>query len=393
MNLYFFTEARFDRIDGVIWTSPGFSMDLWQRYLPFFDRIYVVGRVRRIDSVRGDNIVRLESDSVSVVDLPYYVGAVGFIRSRREIEKIIGGLVHPGDAYLCRVPGNIGTIAGSCLKKRQIPYGLEIVGDPWESLSRRALNSPAAPVLQLIGRNRLRRLAEHASAALYVTEHILQERYPVPSGRFTVSASNVILKDENYSDSPQPVRQNLRNGTIRLLAVGSLAQLYKAPDVVLRAMSLLRERGCRVRLTWFGDGKYREPMERLAVHLGLAGSVDFAGSVKPDAIRRQYGETDIFVHVSRTEGLPRALIEAMAYGLPCIGSDVGGIPELIGPDAIVKPGDAPGLADKIEWLADHPDMMRDLGRINWEKAREYHNDILTVNRNRFYRKIAEISSL
>ena len=393
MNLYFFTEARFDRVDNIIWTTPGFSMMLWQRYLDKFEHVFVVARVDVVRTHSNDNIVELLSDRVTVVELPYYIGMAGYLKSRRAIKKIISNLAHHGDAFLCRVPGNIGTLAADVLNKRDIPYSLEVVGDPWESMSKEAYGSLWSPMLQRISRSQLRHVVKNASAALYVTEYTLQKEYPVSEGVFTTGASNVVLKDDCYSKQPRQTCINMKKRPVKLLSVGTLAQLYKAPDVVIKAMVLLKYKRYNVRLTWFGDGQFREPMKKLALELGVSDCVNFAGAVSQSVIRKEFENTDLFVHASRAEGLPRAVIEAMAFGLPCIGSSVAGIPELLDKEAIVSPNDAKGLADKISHFIDDSDYMQQQAERNWKEAKKYHNDILSARRKIFFDEIIKVSQI
>lgn len=385
MNLYFFTEARFDKVNGEYWTAQGFSMDLWQRYLVKFDHVYVVGRVQCVSEHSGINLFKMEDNRVSFIDLPYYIGLLPYLKVKNKIRRVINDFIHPGDAYICRVPGNIGSIASECLNAKGIPYGVEVVGDPWEALSPQAFKSPVSPILRRIARRQLRKVTYGASAALYVTNHILQEKYPVKEGVFTTGASNVILYDDCYVATP-PVISSARK-EVRMLAVGTLAQLYKAPDIILKALSLVKSRGYNPYLTWYGDGVYREKMILLAKELGLSDNVNFAGSVKQEVIRKEFERTDIFVHASRAEGLPRAVIEAMAYGIPCIGSSVAGIPELLSPEAIVNPNDISGLADKMLLFIDNVDFAQKEARKNWEESQKYHNDILTERRISFYNEL------
>jgi glycosyltransferase involved in cell wall biosynthesis len=129
-------------------------------------------------------------------------------------------------------------------------------------------------------------------------------------------------------------------------------------------------------------------MELRAASLGLAACVRFTGHLSsPDLVRKELSEADLFVLPSRTEGLPRALIEAMAIGLPCIGSDVGGIPELLPPSERVPPGDARALADGILELLSDPLRLARLSAENVERAREFHIDALRPRRHAFYRAV------
>ena len=93
-----------------------------------------------------------------------------------------------------------------------------------------------------------------------------------------------------------------------------------------------------------------------------------------------------------TEGLPRALIEAMARALPCIGSSVGGIPELLSPSEQVPPGEVDALSNKIlEILGDRERCCR-LSRENLQRARDYHVDALHPRRRAFYRAVQEATT-
>ena len=391
MNLYFFTESRFDSVNGEIWTSQGFSMALWQRYLGKFNHVYVAARLQNVSEHSSDNLFKLEDKRVSVIGLPYYLGLVPYLKAKGSIKKIINSFIHPGDAYICRVPGNIGTIAAECLKKKGIPYGLEVVGDPWESLSPQAFESPFARILQVVAKRQLQKITHNASAALYVTNHILQGKYPVKEGVFTTGASNVILRDDCYSAEPHKVVDREKNVQVRMLAVGTLAQLYKAPDVILKALAIVKSKGYNPFLTWFGDGRYRQPMIKMAEELGLKDNVNFVGAVKQDVIRKEFEQTDLFVHASRAEGLPRAVIEAMAYGLPCIGSSVAGIPELLSPEAIVKPNDVDRLAEKMLRFVENKQFAQSEANKNWDESKKYHNDILTERRLSFYDELIKQS--
>lgn len=393
MNLYFFTEARFDRVNGSIWTTPGFSMILWQRYIEKFEHVFVVARVNEANVHSKDNISELLSDRVTVIDLPYYIGMMGYLKKKKAIKKVISSLAHHGDAFLCRVPGNIGAIAAKVLNKKNIPYSLEVVGEPWESMSKEAYGSVWSPLLQRISRRQLRHIVKKASAALYVTEYTLQKKYPVSGGVFTTGASNVVLKDDCYSLQPRQICVNMKDRPAKLLSVGTLAQLYKAPDVVIKAIALLKHKGYNVKLTWYGDGQYCEPMKKMALELGVYDCVIFAGAVSQSIIRKEFENTDLFVHASRAEGLPRAVIEAMAFGLPCIGSSVAGIPELLDREAIVRPNDAKGLADKIVYFLDDSDYMQQQAERNWKEAKKYHNDILSARRKMFFDEIIKVSQI
>ncbi len=392
MQLVFFTEARFIKNDkGDIYNAEGsLNYLLWERYLEHFDSIVIVARVKLDLTYRGNEHNISSGERVTYVELPYYVGPKDFLIHRRKIKSIIKKITVKGKAYLMRVPGTIGYLASLELKKKGIPYGVEVVGDPIDVFSKGSINHPLRSYFKYMGFKQLRYIVENSSAALYVTLHKLQKRYPVKEGIFTTSASNVILKKEYIAESPKVL---VKKESYNLLCIGSLSQMYKAPDVVLKSVKHLKEKGLDCRLTWLGTGKYLEEVKKMAGELGIDKDVEFVGYVSDrEEIMRCLDKSDIFILASRTEGLPRVIIEAMARGLPIIGSDVGGIPELVSPQLLVKKNDIIDLANKIIELASDLDFTNRVAEENLIKSHHYSEDSLNANRKKFYREIINIAT-
>jgi len=88
---------------------------------------------------------------------------------------------------------------------------------------------------------------------------------------------------------------------------------------------------------------------------------------------------------------PAILIVAIARSLPCIGSTVGGIPELLQPEDLVPPGDVTALASKIREVASNPECMAQMSARNLEKAKDYTDQVLCEQRNEFYRYVREMT--
>jgi glycosyltransferase involved in cell wall biosynthesis len=175
--------------------------------------------------------------------------------------------------------------------------------------------------------------------------------------------------------------------------VGTLSELYKAPDVLIQAFAACRRHGLNAELKLLGGGRQTPLLQKLASELLVADHVHFLGSLPGgDAVREQLDGADLFVLPSRQEGLPRAMIEAMARALPCIGSTVGGIPELLEPPYLVPPNDVESLTEKIMRLASHPSEMAAASARNLEKAREYSEEILAKRRVAFYQHVRQTTA-
>ena len=174
-------------------------------------------------------------------------------------------------------------------------------------------------------------------------------------------------------------------GSFRLVFVGSLEQLYKGPDVLLRAVARCRERGLDVHLRIVGDGRQRERLERLSCELRIRDSVTFVGALPAgEAIERELLEADLFVLPSRTEGLPRALIEAMACGCPCVSTHVGGVPELLSDEDLVPAGDETALSVKISEVLRAPERLKQMSERNLRRAADFVERVLAPRRRSFY---------
>jgi len=98
---------------------------------------------------------------------------------------------------------------------------------------------------------------------------------------------------------------------------------------------------------------------------GLDGRVQFVGEIPQAELAAWMQRACVFVLPSISEGLGRVVVEAMATSTPPIGSNVGGIPEMIEDDAtgfLVQPGDELMLAERLHWIFEHPDEACEMGR-------------------------------
>ena len=164
-----------------------------------------------------------------------------------------------------------------------------------------------------------------------------------------------------YLGADVPPVAHSSNGAVRMVTVAHLVA-RKRHEVVLRALARL-DPARRPDYLVIGDGPCRLGLERLAAELGVADRVRFLGQLdNPEAVARA-AACDLFVMPGVEEPFGVAFVEAMAAGLPAIGSRGEGGPEDIaaaGPGMVlVEPGDAAGLASVIDRLiADRSELAR-----------------------------------
>jgi glycosyltransferase involved in cell wall biosynthesis len=179
-----------------------------------------------------------------------------------------------------------------------------------------------------------------------------------------------------------PVRMEPNGGrpapsstSLRLLFVGRYGEAKGAPDLV-GALAQARSSGVDATLRFVGselragdEASLRSDVEQW----GLGEVVEFAGVLSSERLRDCYIETDVICLPSRREGLPMALLEGMAFGLPVLATPVGGIPYLVADGEtgmLVEPGDVDGLARAIETLAASPEDRRKMGAAARARVRE-----------------------
>jgi teichuronic acid biosynthesis glycosyltransferase TuaC len=154
-----------------------------------------------------------------------------------------------------------------------------------------------------------------------------------------------------------------------LVTVAHLVARKRHADVV-RALWLLRDRHPQLRYLVIGDGPEREPLARLAAKLGLADRVELAGQLPHDEALARAGAAHVFVMPSVDEAFGVAYVEAMAAGMPAIGSRGEPGPQEIASAGdglrLVPPGDVEALAGELDDLLGDQDYLQELG----QRARE-----------------------
>ncbi|MBV9303131.1 MAG: glycosyltransferase family 4 protein [Acidobacteriaceae bacterium] len=391
MNLLIAQDHRFSRLpDGSVWTTLSCSRSFFERYLAVFTSVSVLARVEKTASV-PETARRVDGEGVNVLPVVHYVGPKEYIRNFRRLRSDIRRAAKPEGAVILRASSQIGNALEPHLRSVGHPYGLEIVGDPYDTFSPGAVRHPLRPFFRWWFTRILRRQCARAAATAYVTAQALQKRYPPGPDKFTTHYSSIELHPEAFAPRPRP--QPAPGRPLRILMVGTIQELYKAPDVLIRAFAMCRNRGLNAELVLAGGGRQMPMLKRLASEIGVSGCTHFLGPVPGGApVREQLDAADLFVLPSRQEGLPRAVIEAMARALPCISTTVGGIPELLEPEYLVPPNEVEALADKIWSLATNPPRMESASARNLEKAKEYSEEILAKRRLAFYSHLRQLTA-
>ena len=172
---------------------------------------------------------------------------------------------------------------------------------------------------------------------------------------------------------PRSVRE--RADTFEILCVGRLTPA-KGQHILIDAIRSLVDQGRRVRLRIIGAGPDGPSLKKSAADLCDSEVVIFEGAVNQDRIRDFYAAADVFCLPSFAEGIPVALMEAMAMEIPCVSTQIAGIPELIrnGMDGLlVAASDVEGLSEALARLMDEPALRERLGRNGRTRVLQHYN--------------------
>jgi len=355
--------------DGACWDAGHL------RYAPFlaehleaFGEVAVLTRVAPAGGAEP-GWGRADGPGVEIVSAGDWEGLGGFLRRLPRIARACWRALGRCDAVLLRLPGELGVLTGALARLRGVPAGTVLVGRGAEALglSGRLPRWARAAACGLLERL-VRWLVRSAAANAYVADS-LHRLYPSARGRrrvfSTVQLSEADFRPPRPASDPPPA-------TFRLVTMANL-HWHKGVHVLLEALGRLREAGeAGWRLEVLGDGPQRDELRAQAERMGVGPAVSFAGFIASrEELFRRLDEADLFVFPSLTEGMPRAVIEAAARGVPIVATDVGGVADLVGRPWLAPPGDAEALARAIgRAMRDYGAALRDAAEAQ-RRARRY----------------------
>lgn len=197
----------------------------------------------------------------------------------------------------------------------------------------------------------------------FLKERLIQEG--CEGKKIVVHYSGIDCSKFNYVQ-----RQRVLGELIKVLTIARLIE-KKGVVFAIEAVSRLLSRGEKVEYRIVGDGALRESLQQLIENLGIERQVKLLGWRTHEEVKILLEESHVLVAPSLTagsgdqEGIPNAIKEAMATGLPVISTFHGGVPELVtdGLSGLLVPeSDATAIADALAYLIGHPEVCEEMGR-------------------------------
>lgn len=386
MRLLFAHDHRFLRGPaGELYTPGHLPATTWERYLQHFDEVRVIARDGGA-LAPGVRLARADHPDVEFDFLPSLSSLRRLVLPSRSADERMKRAVEAADAVVARLPSEIGQLAVKHARRQGKPYAIEVVGCAWDGCFNQGTASARAyaPLAYL----RTRRAIGNAPFVLYVTSSWLQGRYPTRG--HAEGASNVVLEPMDAKGAAQRKQrlERLRAGDKPVLGtIATLRVKYKGLQTAFEALALLRSSGLELTYRVLGPGPV-EPWRQLADRFGVADLVHFDGTRSAGAqVSAWLDGIDLYLQPSFTEGLPRAMIEAMSRGAACIGSTRGGIPELLPADRLHPAGDVARLTELVRRFAGDADAVAAASAADLETAGQFELESLKARRRDFYSRL------
>lgn len=294
-------------------------------------------------------------------------------------ERIAKDEVLKADVCAISLPSDHGGQVIKYCKKYGKPYITTVCGCPWDVLWnydwRGKLLAPFAYFS-------LRKLQRDAPYSIYVSQKFLQLRYPTNGKSIGCTNANI------YTGIPEVLEKRLETikdiqSTHRILRIGTAAAIdvpYKGQQYVIEALAELKKKGIRFEYHLLGRGDC-DRLKNLAEKLDVADYIFFCGVMPHEEVLRFMDGLDIYIQPSKTEGLPRALVEAMSRGCLCMGSKAGGIPELIESDFVFNKADVQGIVKILSNITTDKQIQQ--ANRNFKEAANYDVAIIDEKRRDF----------
>lgn len=358
---------------------------LRDRYLSLFDTLVLSTRVKEKKEYKGNiSGYRITNgENVEVSPIFSYNEVIDAIKNKKKISEEVDTIVKKVDKVIVRMPSVIGMFACDSANKFNKPYLIEMVACPFDGYMNHARfgGKLLAPIMFILNKKYVRK----APKVLYVTDCFLQHRYPTKGD--SLACSDVVLDtfDDTILENRKKKILEMKNlNKIKIATIASVQLKYKGQEYVFKAIQKLKKKGIIIDYYLAGGGDNSRLLNFVKKY-NIENQVHFLGSLPHEKVFELVDNVDLYIQPSLQEGLPRALIEAMSRACPAIGSNAGGIPELLDKNYIFRKRDVNMLIKIFDNLS--KESLLKQSEKNYSRALEFEKEKLNAKRTLFYKSI------
>ena len=387
MRLLFTHEQHTVLVSGETFTKGLIGYAAMQNYLTHFSSGFLIVRQQPDEvSSPSENWLMVSGPGIEIAAIPDIQSFMSMLIHLPRILRVVQQASGKVDRFLIRMPGVVGIAVGVSLILLRKSFAVEFVGHPTESLRELYIKRGKSSGLMLNLLEFMNRfLIERAVAVAYRSDYL---RRAFPSRKreteFVISGAQIF---QEVIKSSLPAEHFMARPFI-FVSVGRINP-EKGHKMLLEAFSKVKELcSAPVRLRIIGDGIDLPILKQQVVELGLDGHCELLGRIEwGKALFSYLDDCHLFLLPSLTEGMPRSLIEAMARGMPALGSRCGGIPELLPDSYLVAPNDVQAWAEAMIKLVNDPDELHEMSVVSFERSKEHWPRQLEKKKNAFWAKV------
>lgn len=372
MKILYSTQGSAE-FDGYHYYHNGAQTN-YKRYMCLGDDMTILLSKKDVDHPTMSMI----DESVKLIFVKKLNSVSNLIKYTHSNKIIIESAVKQADVCVIHLPDGNGDTVVKYAKKYQKPYLCVVCGCAWDSLWNYDWRGKiVAPFYY----SQARKSIKDSPYVIYVTSGFLQKRYPT-NGRW-IACSNVNIETGVSSILDRRLQRIKEQDDISVLKIGTSAAVdvsYKGQEFVIKAISILKKKGVLFEYHLIGKGDNNR-LRTIAESEGVEELVFFHGPLPHEKVLVFLDDMDIYIQPSKTEGLPRATIEALSRGCLCMGTNIAGLPELIDSDYLFPKGDVMRIAEILERIT--KDDLVNQAHVNYDRAKKYDMAYLARKRQTF----------
>lgn len=381
MRLLYISKYQFVIKEDGAYALPAYGDAFWEKYLDVFDGVDVLA-----ENVKGylnnGTLTKITDNRINVTILPENTNPKDF-KNDKKVKAILSNHIKKARAILIKPANRKGMQAIQIAKKMKKPYMIELTGDL--NLTLKNHKNPLKRMYGPIIHKQTLRAIKDCEFGLYVTEKYLQKVYPI-AGKQCGCTDTFIPNPEEKALLQRLDRINslTKDSKIHVGIVASYHDDRKGLDTAIEALNIANNKKIILHVLGLGTQEDRDRWFGFANDKGVKDQLIFDPSLSGvEKVLRWNDGMDIIILPSRSEGLPRCIVESLSRACPCILSNVCGMPELVNEKWLHEPGDSNKLAELLLLMIADKNNMIMSAKENFKHSHDYTQSVLVARRNAF----------
>lgn len=370
-KVIFAHDHKLKKYEENYYSTGGLGDYVTHRYSDIFGNIELICRSLKIEVI-DEKLTKITNPNVHI----NAIEGTNLFLSLKKL-NIIRKCVKNSDGIIARLPSVIGLCSLYYAKKYNKPYLIEVVADTFGSYWYKSILGKivALPLNYIV-----KKTIEKSEYTLYVTKDFLQKKYP--NNKNTCGCSDVLIENQTKEVLLKRLDKIEKSDYLTLGTLGQIDISYKGHKYVIKAISNLKKRGIKIKYKLAGSGNISY-LKKIIKKENVEELVEFCGVISHEKVYSWIDSLDIYIQPSKTEGMPRAVIEAISRGCPTLVSSAGGMYELVESNYTFSTASVNQIQNLLIKLKKED--LKEMSIKNFNKGKEFEPTLLAEKREKFYK--------